>query len=211
MVTDEHEYAVLGGFNRTRVGRYLFAASAALSSLIVFLLVTLVAMLKSIGWTQGLPPIVFSAVGAGTIYVVLYWLFSRHAWRLPAITRFLRVPNLAGKWRCKGQTLNPDKSPSYKWTGEVTIFQSWDKIRVRLKTAQSASNSVAAALHWDEIDGYTLLYHFRNEPNIDQPDLHAHHGFAQLNFARDRQTASGEYFNGHGRFSFGSMRLVREA
>jgi hypothetical protein len=210
MIHDEHEYAVLGGFNRSRLGRYIFAASAALSSAVVFWLVTVAAILQKYGWSGGLPPIILSLASVGSIYVCLYWAFNRFAWRLPFVSSFLRVPNLEGRWRCEGQTLNSDKTPSYRWTGEITIIQSWDKIRVRLKTAQSTSNSVAAALEWDKIDGYKLLYHFRNEPNVDQPDLNAHHGFAEIIFSKDRQKAQGEYFNGRGRFTFGLMELTRE-
>lgn len=206
---DQHEYAVLGGFNRAKVGRYIFAAAAALSSLIVFVLLSFVVILKKYGLATGLPPIVMSFVSAGAVYAALYWLFNRHGWRLPVVSKFLRVPDLSGQWICEGQTLNPDKSLGNQWQGEVTIRQSWDKIRVRLKTAQSGSNSVAAALHWDEIDGYKLLYHYRNEPKIGEVELRPHHGFAELTFSKDGKSASGEYFNGIGRFTFGTLDLKR--
>jgi hypothetical protein len=121
----------------------------------------------------------------------------------------LKVPDLSGKWRCIGRTLNADGSTKHDWEGTVTILQSWDKLRVHLKTSHSGSNSITAALLYDEADGYVLLYHYKNDPHIGEPELRSHRGFAELLFAKDRQSAQGEYFNGHGRFTFGTMRLTR--
>lgn len=209
-MTQEHEYALLGGLNRAKVGRYLGIVAASVSSAIVFVLLALVDVAKALDWSPNLPPIVLSWVGAGAVYAVLYWLFDRHMWKLPALSGVLRVPNLSGKWRCDGQTINPDKTAGYTWQGEVTIIQIWDRLRVRLRTAQSGSNSIAAALVYEEADGFRLMYNYINEPNIDQPELAAHRGFADLTFAKNLQTADGEYFNGHGRFTFGTMHLSRE-
>ena len=36
-----------------------------------------------------------------------------------------------------------------------------------------------------------------------------HLGFCDLNFAKDLKSAEGEYFNGHGRNTFGVMHLTR--
>ena len=91
----------------------------------------------------------------------------------------------------------------------MRITQSWDKIRVRLTTKQSGSGSIAASLSYDEITGYRLLYNYQNDPNIDEPELAPHRGFADLTFSHDLKTAKGEYFNGHGRFTFGTMELTR--
>jgi hypothetical protein len=206
----EHEYAILGGLNRAKVGRYLGIIAAPIASAIVFALLALVDVAKAFGWAGNLPPIVLSLVGAGTVYTVLYWLFDRHVWKLPWLSSVLRVPNLSGKWRCDGQTINPDKSPGYVWEGEVTIIQSWDRLRIRLKTKQSGSNSIAAALVHDEVDGFRLMYNYKNEPGIGETDLAAHRGFAELVFSRDLQSATGEYFNGYGRYTFGTMRLSKE-
>jgi hypothetical protein len=206
----EHEYALLGGLNRAKVGRYVAILAAAISSGLVFVVLSLVDLARSLGVTQNLPPVVLSLVGAGAVYAVLYTVFDRYAWKLPRLAALLRVPNLAGTWRCEGQTINPDKSPGTAWCGEVVIVQSWDKLRVRLRTSQSVSNSVAAALVHDEADGYRLLYNYQNEPRIGELELRAHRGFAELLFSKDQQTGSGEYFNGHGRFTFGTMQLTRE-
>jgi hypothetical protein len=207
----EHEYAVLGGLNRALIGRYLGIAAASISAAIVFVLLLLVDVAKRFGWAHDLPPIVLSTFGAGVVYAALYWLFNRHVWKFPLLSGILKVPDLSGEWICQGQTINLDKTLSYKWSGEVTIIQRWDKLRIRLKTSQSGSNSVFAALIHDEADGYRLMYSYVNEPKIGETDLKAHRGFADFTFAKDLTRADGEYFNGHGRFTFGTMILTRKS
>lgn len=206
----EHEYAILGGINRAKIGRYLTIVAASVSAGVVFLLLTVVDIAQRFGVPANLPPSVLSLVGAGAIFTVLYALFDRYIWRWPPLSRLLMVPCLAGEWHCDGQTLTPEGQPSFKWEGRITITQSWDKIRVRLKTAQSGSNSISAAMLYDAVDGYKLLYHYRNDPNIDEPELKSHSGFAELIFDKDCRSAHGQYFNGHGRFTFGRLHLTRD-
>jgi SMODS-associating 2TM, beta-strand rich effector domain len=208
-VSQEHEYALIGGINRAKIGRYLALVAAIVSSGIVFLLLSAVHLAQRLGVPVPLTPTTFSLVGAGTIFVVLYWIFDRFAWRWRYLSLVLKVPDLRGSWHCDGQTLNPDGSTNYVWTATVTITQSWDKIRVRLKTVQSGSNSISAALVQDTIEGYALLYHYRNDPRVGEPELRSHRGFAELRFTKDCLTAEGDYFNGPGRQTFGTMRLKR--
>lgn len=205
----EHEYALLGGINRAKVGHYLGAIAASVSAAIVFILLTLIDLAKHFGIPANLPPTVLSLVGAGAVFGVLYWIFDRFAWRWRYLGQLLKVPDLSGDWHCDGQTLKPDGSPSYIWERKFTIIQSWDKLRIRLKTRQSTANSITAALVFDEADGYRLLYNYKNDPKIGEAGLKGHLGFAELVFAKDRLSAEGEYFNGHGRFTFGTMRLQR--
>jgi hypothetical protein len=208
-MSQEHEYALLEGVNRAKVGRYLGLLAAGISGVIVFLLLAAVDLAKRLHIPVNLPPTALSLVSAGTVFTALYWILDRYAWRWSWLGAVLGVPDLSGQWACEGDSLDQDGSTRYRWSGTVTIIQSWDKIRVRLKTAQSGSNSISAALICDKAEGYVLLYHYRNDPNIGEPELKSHRGFAELIFASDRQSAIGEYFNGHGRITFGRMRLRR--
>jgi hypothetical protein len=208
-MSQEHEYALLGGTNRAKVGRYIGIASASISALIVFLVLAAVDVAKRLGVSTTLPPSVLSLVGAGAVFTVLYWLFDKYVWRWAPLGSLLKVPNLAGDWSCEGKTLDADGNTKYEWQATVTIVQTWDRLRVRLKTKQSGSNSVSAALLRDEVDGFVLLYHYKNDPRINEVDLKAHRGFAELTFSKDCQSAEGPYFNGHGRFTFGTMALTR--
>src|SRR5258706_6746883 len=132
----DHEYALLGGINRARVGRYLTLIAASVSAGIVFVLLTAVDIAKRLGLNVNLTPSVLSLVGAAAVFGVLYWIFDRFAWRWRFLNAVIKIPNFAGQWSCDGQTIEKDGTPGYTWQAIVIIFQSWDKIRVRLKTAQ---------------------------------------------------------------------------
>lgn len=205
----EHEYALLGGCNRAAVGKWIARASALISAAAVFVLLSVVDLAHSIGINANLPPAVMSLVGAGMVYTLLYWIFDHYAWRVGPLGKMLKVPHLAGTWSCEGVSV--DRVPPFPWQAKITIVQSWDRIRVHLATSQSSSDSVAAALLHDAAVGYRLLYHYRNHPRVGEADLAAHHGFAELIFTADGKSASGEYFNGRGRNTFGTMKLIKEA
>ena len=207
----EHEYSVLGGLNRAAMGRTLSLIAAAAASVLVALALAAIDIARALGIGQSIPQVVLWPVTAGLIYGALYWVFDQHVWKLPRLSKLLKVPDLSGTWLCQGQTLRADGTPDRAWTAEVAIVQSWDRLRIRLKTPQSTSNSIAAALVYDRADGYRLLYNYRNEPRIGESDLAAHRGSAELVFAHDLKSATGEYFNGHGRYTFGTMTLKRKA
>ena len=78
---NEHEYALLGGLNRTKVGRYLSLLAASVSAGIVFILLSAVNIAHRWGLPVNLTPAVLSLVGAGAVFAALYWLFDRAAWR----------------------------------------------------------------------------------------------------------------------------------
>lgn len=205
----EHEYSVLGGVNRARVGQYLAIISAFVSGTVVFALLYGVDIAKRFGVPANLPPSALSLVGAGTVFLVLYWFLDRYAWRWSLLSRLLKVPDLSGDWDCSGQTLNADGTVRHEWKAKVTIVQTFDRIRVRLKTEQSGSNSTIAALIHDEAEGYRLFYSYRNDPRIGEPELKAHRGTAEITFAKDLRSGEGEYVNSYGRETYGRMTLVR--
>jgi len=206
-----HEYSVLGGINRARIGQIIGTIAAAVSSALVALLLALVDVANALGFGHVVPTVLLPPIGAGIVFAALYWLFDRHVWKHPWLSQGLGVPDLSGRWCVQGQTINPDKTKGYAWEGTISIVQSWDRLRVRLKTSQSGSNSVTAALVRDEADGFRLFYSYKNDPKVDQPELHSHRGYAEIVFAPDLKSAEGEYFNGLGRFTFGTMNLTKEA
>lgn len=205
----DHEYIVLGGINRARVGKYLTHTASVVSGALVWLLLGLVNIAHAMGIGANLPPVVLSLVGAGAVYAALYWIFRKWVWRLPWIMRWLKVADLAGTWHCDGSPFERPGSLATAWKGVLTITQDWDRFRVHLKTAQSASNSLVAALTTDPIEGFVLLYSYRNEPRPGEDELSAHRGFASLVFDKGMQKAEGDYFNGDGRHSSGKMILRR--
>ena len=203
----DHEYALIEGVNRSKVGRYLTLIASSVSALIVLLVLSIIDIAKAIGLPVNIPPSVMSLIGASAVFGVLYWLFNKYAWKARHIERLLNVPNLSGQWECRGESLNHDGDVEYTWEGTVTIVQSWDRIRVRLKTQKSGSNSISAALVNDEVDGFRLLYNYRNDPVLGEPDLKSHIGFSEIVFDKNISLAEGTYYNGHGRTTFGRMFL----
>ena len=208
-MTHDHEYALLGGSNRSHVGRWLTIVSAAISAAIVFLVLSLVDLAKAYNLNVNLPPTALSFAGAGAVYGALYLLLDRYLWRQRWIGSFLKLPDLSGVWHIAGTPLEKTGG-AVPWEGQVTIVQSWDKLRIHIKTKHSSSDSITAALQHDTAVGYRLMYHYRNQPDVSARDMASHHGFAELTFATDMQSATGDYFNGRGRNTFGTMTLTRE-
>lgn len=161
------------------------------------------------GLDVNLPPIILSLVGAGSVYTILYWLLKNHAWKWEPLSTLLKVPNLSGTWECKGESLDKDGNVERVWTAEIIIVQCWDKLRVRLKSNQSGSNSIAAALAHDSVDGWILLYQYRNDPKIGETALRAHIGTCSAAFSKDLTSATAQYYNGVGRATFGRMSWNR--
>jgi hypothetical protein len=205
----EHEYSVMGGANRAMVGRLLSFAASAISGALVFALLTVVDLAEGLGWNVNLPPTFLSLIGASTVFGVLYWVLSTWAWKWPGVGLALRVPDISGTWDCIGASLKQDGSSLHEWRAEITIVQSWDKLRIRLATQTSGSSSISAALAHDSVDGFVLLYHYRNDPKVGATGLAAHAGCSVMVVAKDLMSATGDYFNGRGRETFGTMNWTK--
>lgn len=206
----DHEYSLLGGVNRALIGRYLTLLASAISGIAVFLLLSAEDLAKKYDLPVNLPPTALSLIGAGIVFALLYALFNKTVWKWRWAVKYLKVPDLSGEWHCTGTTLDIGGNPIRSWEADVYICQTWDKIRVRLKTHQSGSNSITAALVHDEADGYRLLYNYQNDPNPGEPELRGHVGSANLLFAKSLDCAKGDYFNGYGRPTYGRMELRRK-
>ncbi|APP74213.1 hypothetical protein [Xanthomonas vesicatoria] len=206
-----HEYVLLDGISRAKIGRYLGTAAATISAGTVYVVLRAIDLAERYGLPAHLTPSLMSLIGAGTVYLILYWLFDRHLWRQPWMGRFLKVPDLQGQWSCEGTSYNGAGEVSARsWSGTVSVAQSWDRLRIRLTTEQSGSDSVVAALMHDEAGGYRLFYNYRNDARIDQHDLDNHVGFCDMTVSADQQRAEGDYFNGRGRSTYGRMHWRRQ-
>jgi hypothetical protein len=205
----DHEYIVLGGRNRTLVGRYLTIISSVLSGLIVFLVLSSVDIAKGLNVNVNIPPTVMSLCSAGAVFTLLYMFFDKNIWKLTLAAKFLKIADLSGSWSCKGSTLDQEGKIIREWIGKITIVQSWDKIRVHLETSQSASDSITAAIIYDEVLGFRLLYNYQNSPRPGEPDLKGHTGCANFTFSKDLASATGDYYNGYGRPTYGRMEIQK--
>lgn len=201
----EHEYCVVG-HSRASIGRYLSILSAALASAF-----TVVGAL----WLQlavylGLPTwanIVAVPLSGGLIYAGVHWGFNKWGWRW--FFRFVGLPNIDGEWACQGQTFDNDGKPSYEWTADVSITQSWEKIRVYLRTSQSSSSSASAALIPEGGGRWMLMYSYRNDPRAGET-ISPHLGYCEMSFESGYQRGEGDYFTARGRGTQGRMILTRK-
>lgn len=158
------------------------------------------------GWSAA--PV--TAIPVFGLFVGMYYLFNTYLWKLKWLRRFLLVPDLNGKWICNAETILKDGQPvEFKWSGEVTISQSWSKILIHLKTNSSNSKSVAASIFHEPGVGYKLLYEYSNSPDANQLDLNKHSGSAELLFSADCKEADGNYFTDRHRKTVGIMKIRR--
>lgn len=204
---NDHEYALIGGMNRATIGRFVGVAAASISALLVFVLLSLVDVAESLGWNANIPPSLFSLIGAGAVYALLYLIFSRFIWKWPPLARLMKVPDLSGEWQCEGKSSH--QGDDANWTGSIQVSQSWDKLCIVLTTDKSRSESVAAALISEGIGSYRILYHYKNDPRGFEEGLNAHHGFVDLIVDKHLKEADGIYFTGRGRKTEGTMHWKR--
>ena len=145
-----------------------------------------------------------------TVFGLLYFAFDNWLWKVEHLRRILLVPNLNGRWLVTGKTVKRDgQDTAFDWNGEVEIIQSWSKISIVLRTRQSSSRSIAASLYRYPGEGYRLIYHYCNDPKVDQPDLKRHSGLCDLMFLYDVNEAEGSYFTDRDRLTVGTMHLAR--
>jgi hypothetical protein len=70
----------------------------------------------------------------------------------------------------------------------------------------STSESISAAIIFDEIDSYKILYSYKNEPkDLDNKELRTHLGFVELQLNKNSKSATAKYYNVSGRRTLGSM------
>ncbi|BBK11905.1 Cap15 family cyclic dinucleotide receptor domain-containing protein [Klebsiella quasipneumoniae] len=203
-----HEYIVISGFNRSKVGKIIGSLASLISGVLVFLILTYLENNSYIEMKSVMTPTVSSLISAGTMYLILYWIFDSRLWKWKLISKVINVPNLSGEWDCEGRGENKE-GDVFLWSAKIKIFQSWDKVHIRLQTSQSGSDSIAASIINDGEIGYRLVYNYRSDPRINEKELSPHMGFAELIFDKSLTTADGEYFNGRGRNTFGTMKLRR--
>jgi hypothetical protein len=203
-----HEYSVVG-HSRANVGRYIGAFAALVASGATAWGAGLASVSARLGFPQWTQTVLLIPVTGGLVYLLSHWLFNRYAWR--SLCWVSQVPHIAGTWDCDGVTIGDNGEIRFAWKAVMTISQDWEKIRVHLRTAQSASNSVSAAL-LPEPDGcWQLMYSYRNEPRVGEPTLNPHIGYCEMRFDKNISRGEGDYFNARARGTSGRMTLTRNA
>lgn len=203
----QHEYAVVG-HNRALYGRWLFTLASFSAAVFTALGLVVAEAAKSWGVSDGLRNWALAPLSAAAVFGLLHLVFKKFGWKI--LCWFKAFPNVSGRWKCRGETVDDNGNVTFEWDAVVTIVQDWERIKVNLKTSQSGSYSVAASL-LPEADGdWMLMYSYRNEPRQGEPELKSHIGYCELHFAADGRAAEGDYFNARGRKTAGRMKLTKE-
>lgn len=119
------------------------------------------------------------------------------------------MTNNSGGRNCVGQTLDDHGTVVYDWEAELTISQTWEKIRVRLETKSSVSHSLSVALIPEPDGCWMLMYSYMNKPKAGNGNLNTHQGYSEMRFAKGLKSAQGEYFTAKGRGTTGLMIFTR--
>lgn len=202
-----HEYSIIG-HSRSTIGRYLGALAAFIAAGSVVASGAATGVAHWLGLSDWLSHVTVVPISAAIVYPVAHWLFDRFAWKYAG--RVLNIADISGDWLCNGTTLSEEGTIKFTWQADITISQSWEKIHVTLRTRQSASHSVSAALIPEADGSWMLMYSYRNEPRAGEPDLNAHLGYCELRFSKSLRDAEGDYFNARGRGTFGRMQLTKK-
>lgn len=132
----DHEYSVIG-HRRSTVGRYLGMLATIVVSFLPAVGFGLSELMAELGVPEWGKYFVVIPITASVTYTALHWFFNKYGWR--PLSFIAQVPNISGDWSCVGQTLNDDGSVAHDWVAELSISQTWEKIRVRLETKSSIS------------------------------------------------------------------------
>lgn len=153
--------------------------------------------INGISYINGIPYIREISI-FGTVFMILFYLFDRHLWN----HKLSKIPNLSGEWKGKTKTSYDEKEYEVK----VNIKQTWSKISVILKTADSSSKSEVASILMLKS---RLVYQFFNEPSSSSKEtLHKHYGITMLDF-KEKNILEGFYFTDRDRKTQGDIYLQR--
>lgn len=205
-----HEYCVQNAFNRSHIGRYIYLVAMVFSWILIY------GFLKINGELSPLENIVISSLSTGFLFTGCYFLFDKWIWKWSLVFRILKYPDISGEWHCVGKTSYQEindkivECADTEWKGKVTIIQTWDKLRIRMETDYSTSESISAAIICDELGFYKVLYSYKNEPkDLNHKELRLHLGFVELELNKDTKSATAKYYNVSGRRTFGSMQWTK--
>jgi hypothetical protein len=142
----------------------------------------------------------------------LYKIFDKYAWKCNLLRRIgiVKTPILEGNWKGNYHSKRRcDKTNEIlENTGEVelTIEQTWTKIRIKQASDTSTSCSELAGIAINDNMGIVLRYQYRNESKFKNIEtMYSHSGFNKLLYLPKKETLEGDYFTDKSRQTYGSL------
>ncbi len=202
----DHEYSVVG-HSRAKIGMLIAAVAGAVSGALGTLAGLAATYLSD--RQVDVPDLILWPLTGTVIFGMLFLIFNKYIWRVVRLRGVVGVPDFEGTWNVVGKSYDPENNPKYDWNGVIEITQCYEKITVHLRTAQSASKSISAAVVNEGRAGYRLIYSYENKPDVGEKELVPHLGHCDFLFDPGLKTARGNYFNGGGRLTHGKMELTK--
>lgn len=202
----DHEYSVVG-HSRAKIGMLIAAVAGAVSGALGTIAGLAATYLSD--HQVDVPDLIFWPLTGTVIFGMLFLIFNKYIWRVVRLRGVVGVPDFEGTWNVVGKSYDPENNPKYDWNGVIDITQCYEKITVHLRTAQSSSKSISAAVVNEGRAGYRLIYSYENKPDAGEKELVPHLGHCDFLFDPDLKTARGNYFNGGGRMTHGKMALTK--
>lgn len=148
----------------------------------------------------------------GMIYGVCFFLFNTLIWKMPLLHQFniIKTPNLNGTWKAKGESDGDDNSKPFE--GEYRIQQDWTQFSIIGETATSKSASTSATMFVSVATDKSVTFTYRNQPKHNKEavsTMQRHEGTMTMTLSADGQKLIGEYYNGRGRHTYGSVELTK--
>ena len=142
------------------------------------------------------------------LYGIFFEVFDKWVWKFFEKIKFIRTPNLNGKW--EGYLKSSFDEHSSEMKADLQIFQTWTKIEIILTTEQSTSYSETASLVINKPEGKYLSYQYVNKPkSAAVKTMSIHQGTTRLLFNETESTLSGEYYSGRDRQNLGSLSFKK--
>lgn len=195
-----HSYAT--DSNERKLVPFLLAILSVLSAW--FLKRVLGVLEFTIPWWLDAP----SVVG---FYWMFYIIFDKYLWKMHILrkTGLVKVPDLHGTW--EGYITSSFNAHAAKYNGTIKICQNWARIIIDLRTQNSKSHSLTAAILTENQNAIVISYEYLNEPMPNaKTTMHTHRGTARLMLTPDGQTFEGAYYTGRDRQNFGVLSFSRK-
>jgi SMODS-associating 2TM, beta-strand rich effector domain len=127
----------------------------------VFAILVVLSILLAYGlesWVPTYPRVI--APATLLFYGALFWLFDAFLWKVPGI-RLLNsgIPNLAGIW--KGTLLQSVDGVESPLSAELTIHQTWSKIKLVLHTNEAVSRNTLMGMVLKNPEAIVLTWVYR--------------------------------------------------
>lgn len=196
-----HSYSI--DKKRINIFKIIGTTSLIFSSLLLKLVNGILDIINSLPYINYFP-LISQLSMFGLFFCILYILFEKCLWKFEIFGfRMSKIPDLNGTWAGK---IISNHGGRHEIDVTVTIEQTWSKMSIILKTANSKSKSKSASMFIKE---KRLCYHYLNEPSSITPDtMSKHYGVAYLDFDEDG-TLEGNYFNDWERGTFGKITLEK--